>query len=664
MPVVARLRQVYCYAQASSVFPLQRRWKTYAIARDTGVGLPANSDLLDRYKGLVALGHIKQDEEQLRVVMQLRRLSKELEGYSPPAISAALLQRSSYSATKSSSKDDTESESETMPWWKHSDDEGHISERAVATRKSHAEELAALTTPKGLLLIGTPGSGKSFLVDLWLDTLSTPYKSRKHYSLLVLEIYRGVWEETQRRMLERHHEPDAAPAPPETWNKTIREHWRRLTRAGAAPIRWASGARGSQAFSWYSATSESIAYTVAQRLVLRHWLLVLDELQLLDVSSATLLADVLSWYWRMGGVIVGTSNRVPDDLYRNGVQRDRLEPFVEALKIRCPVVEMRSDTDWREVIAHEGGDRSSWYTTEERSEFDLAMKQDNFGAVGTSADAHHITVFGRQIPTLRAGNGVAMFTFAELCHEALGPADYISIAAKFSTIYITDLPVLRISDKNQARRFITLIDALYEARCRIVVLAEAPPHQLFFPEAGTAEQPDVDVMMAESVAETRDTYRPNVASYDGPNMEEAPEQVKTNTPLDQLSIFSGQDEQFAFKRALSRLMEMTSPAYASRRKWVPVSDRQWETSSVASHPMPSSATRRQARPSPLAGSSEAANSDFAQEAAHESTTFTGRRPPAPRIANKHVWGVDDLGQSGSNSKEASDSKESVERRKP
>ena len=247
---------------------------------------------------------------------------------------------------------------------------------------SRDTETACSTYLQGLLLIGTPGSGKSFLVDLWLDTLSTPYKSRKHYSLLVLEIYRGVWEETQRRMLERHHEPDAAPAPPETWNKTIREHWRRLTRAGAAPIRWASGARGPQAFSWYSATSESIAYTVAQRLVLRHWLLVLDELQLLDVSSATLLADVLSWYWRMGGVIVGTSNRVPDDLYRNGVQRDRLEPFVEALKIRCPVVEMRSDTDWREVIAHEGGGRSSWYTTEERSEFDLAVKQDTFGAVG------------------------------------------------------------------------------------------------------------------------------------------------------------------------------------------------------------------------------------------------------------------------------------------
>ena len=123
--------------------------------------------------------------------------------------------------------------------------------------------------------------------------------------------------------------------------------------------------------------------------------------------------------------------------------------------------------------------------------------------------------------------------------QALGPADYISIAAKFSTVYITDLPVLRISDKNQARRFITLTDALYESRCRLVVLAEAPPHQLFFPDANTAEQQDVDVMMAESVAETRDTYRPNIASYDALNMEEAPEQVKTNTPLDQLSIFSG-----------------------------------------------------------------------------------------------------------------------------
>ena len=116
----------------------------------------------------------------------------------------------------------------------------------------------------------------------------------------------------------------------------------------------------------------SIAYVVAQRLILRHWLLVFDEIQLLDVSSATLIADVLSWFWRMGGVIVGSSNKVPDDLYKNGVQRERLEPFVEALKTRCPVVLMRSERDWRAVRGTRG--ERSWYTFAQRREFENAVE--------------------------------------------------------------------------------------------------------------------------------------------------------------------------------------------------------------------------------------------------------------------------------------------------
>ncbi|KAL1746428.1 AFG1-like ATPase-domain-containing protein [Schizophyllum fasciatum] len=630
MTAALRLRQTHkCYTSAS----ISRSNHPYSAQlcrklHTEAVGLPAHVDLLDRYKGLVALGNIQEDEEQLRVVMKLRRLTKELEGYSPPAISAALLNRTEFPV---------EEDPSVAPWWKHSDKEGHISERAVATRKSHAEELAALTTPKGLLLIGTPGSGKSFLVDVWLDTLATPYKSRKHYSLIVLEIYRGVWEETQRRTLQRRQEADATILPPQEalWNKAIREHWRRITRAGTAPIRWASDSLGSLPLPWYSSTSESIAYAVARRLILRHWLLVLDELQLLDVSSATLLADVISWYWRMGGVIVGTSNRVPDDLYRNGVQRDRLEPFVEALKVRCPVVEMRSDTDWREIIARDGEAGRSWYTTEQQDGFTQAMKRDGLD----QADSRHIIVFGRQVPALRARDDTAMFAFAELCHEALGPADYISIAANFHTIYITDIPVLRVSDKNQARRFISLIDALYESRCRLVALAEAIPQQLFFPDADAAEQPDVDVMMAESVAETRDAYRPNVSSYDAPKMQEAPEQAKTATPLDQLSIFSGQDEQFAFKRALSRLLEMTSPTYAHRRTWSPVEDRQWELTSKRNVPSPPVTATRGAMHT-ADKDDRLADKSLVHRPALRTTPSGGSRPPAPRIADRHIWGVE------------------------
>lgn len=437
-------------------------------------------------------------------------------------------------------------------------------------------------------------------------------------------------------MGERQHLPDRdGPPSAGSWNKSIRERWRRVVEAGTAPIKWASSSRGSLLSPWYTATSESIAYAVARRLLVRHWLLVLDELQLLDVSSATLLSDVLSWYWRMGGVIVGTSNRVPDDLYRNGVQRERLEPFVEALKVRCPVVDMRSETDWRKVIASEDTRRPSWYTADARADFDSAVTADGLD----KADGRDIPVFGRKIRAFRAVDGVVMFSFSELCFEALGPADYISIAANFHSVYITDIPVLRVSDKNQARRFISLIDALYEARCRIVALADAIPQQLFFPDDSSDGLSDIDVMMAESIAETRDAYRPNVLSYDAPRMQEAPEQQQTNTPLDKLSIFSGQDEQFAFKRALSRLLEMTSPAYAHRRRWLPVGIRQWENTTS-----PPSRAKTTGSPAQPLGYKPRRNNDddFAQEACYGSARTSGRsQPPAPHISQRHIWGIED-----------------------
>lgn len=162
---------------------------------------------------------------------------------------------------------------------------------------------------------------------------------------------------------------------PKPWNRAIREQWRELVAAGSLPKKW-----GRQPNLGLTPTAaplsphQTIAFVVAQRLILRHWLLVFDEVQLLDVSSATLLADVLSWFWRMGGIIVGTSNKVPDDLYKNGVQRERLEPFVEALKERCPVVSLSSEKDWREVRASKGK-RRTWYLYDQKREFEQEMAE-------------------------------------------------------------------------------------------------------------------------------------------------------------------------------------------------------------------------------------------------------------------------------------------------
>ncbi|KAJ7077260.1 AFG1-like ATPase-domain-containing protein [Mycena belliarum] len=586
--------------------------------------LPQPTDLLERYRGMVAAGQIEYDEDQIRVVMQLRRLQKELLDYSPAMVAPHLLDNPETSSA----------------WWsEHPTAESASSDSdslALIALKSHADELAELDTPKGLLLTGPPGSGKSFLVDLWLSCIPTPHKTRKHYNQLVLEIYRGVWEETQCRMRSANRKLDQSDEGP--WNRSIRDQWRQLVRTGSLPLAWRRHSAPPP-----SKSTPTIAFSVARRLVLHHWLLVFDEIQLLDISSATLLADVLSWYWRMGGVIVGTSNKIPDDIYKHGVQRERLEPFVEALKVRCPSLVMRSERDWRQR-GYAGIDEvgRTWLLYGQEEEFRRLLRtfsRDQLGQTDLSTEERDrdLTVFGRRLRVPWSSGGVGQFAFGELCDESLGPADYLTLAAHFHTIGISDIPVLKLAARDQARRFISLIDALYEARCKVVCMAETKPEELFFPDATPDE--DVDVMLAESVSETQDGYRPNVSAYDGPEVSRHVDAPAKAMALDTLSIFSGQEEQFAFKRALSRLIEMTSPAYIRTAQWAPLSEetRTWERGPIAhaeaSHSRPRAADPRAAE-----------SDDFASEAAYVGLG-AGVRPAAPRLKADHVWGVrDDWGK--------------------
>ncbi|EIN11605.1 hypothetical protein PUNSTDRAFT_42810 [Punctularia strigosozonata HHB-11173 SS5] len=593
--------------------------------------LPQPADFLDRYQALVTLGKIRRDEDQLRVVMELRKLSNKLQDYSPPAFVSHYYQRPTPSTLLQGQDEGT------TPWWFA----GHPGQdandpstdiRAVVTVKTHAEELATLTTPKGLLLTGPPGSGKSFLVSEWFSAVPTRHKIRRHYSEFVLEVYRAVWEETQLRMAALHASPsrDIEEDRPQ-WTRAIRDRWRSLVQSGNLTTMWSKGL-SLQLMNGSNAMEPSIAYAIARRLVLKHWLLVFDEVQLLDVSSAGLLADVLSWYWRMGGVVVGTSNKVPDDLYKNGVQRERLEPFVEALKARCPVLEMRSTYDWRRVRAEvkEEGGYGTWFTTGDagKAEFERTVKQ----------------------WTRSPGQPREL--------QSLGPADYLTLASTFDTHIIIAIPALKLSQKNQARRFISLIDALYEARCKLICQAETDLENLFFADAvvsqdrqsDESEDVHMDPLMAESVSETREAYRPNVLSYEEhPSQTKGEEESARSAPaLETLSIFSGHDEQFAFKRALSRIYEMTSAAYAREDRWTPLPapERKWEIRTpTRTNNAGSLATAPGEPTSPGTGTPSTHGNggrlDMPQGAKeiYELVMPSNRRPAAPKLKDEHVWGV-------------------------
>lgn len=275
--------------------------------------------------------------------------------------------------------------------------------------------------PRGLYIHGGVGRGKSMLMDLFFEVVAEPLKRRIHFHAFMAEAH--------DRIGEARKTVDGDPMP-----------------------------------------------AVAAGIAAKARLLCFDELFVTDIADAMVLGRLFRGLFSLGVVVVATSNALPMDLYKNGLNRQLFLPFIDEIEDRLDVIELASARDFR--LAKLSGHRLyfSPNDSEARAELNVHWKR----LTGLPHGSHsEMEVKGRVINVPEAGMGAARFPFADLCEKPLGPLDYLALARDFHTIFIDDIPVLGPARRDVARRFITLIDTLYDNHVCLIASAEAEPDQLY-----------------------------------------------------------------------------------------------------------------------------------------------------------------------------------------
>lgn len=281
---------------------------------------------------------------------------------------------------------------------------------------------------KGLYLWGGVGRGKSMLMDLFFEIAPEPRKRRVHFHAFMQEVHSSMHEVRKTGV-------DDAIAP----------------------------------------VAEDIARDVR--------LLCFDEMQITDITDAMIVGRLFQNLFAAGVVVVATSNRVPDDLYKDGLNRNLFVPFIELIKDRLSVHELASENDYRQnrlagaqVYFHPANAAA-------RTALDAIWQE----LSGNEQAPLTLRVKGRDVVLPRFSNGVARARFFDLCGVPLGAADYLAMADAVRVLILDDIPTLSRSNFNEAKRFVTLIDALYEAKVALICSAADVPERLYLEGEGVFE---------------------------------------------------------------------------------------------------------------------------------------------------------------------------------
>lgn len=713
------------------------------------------------YRALLATKKIHADPAQHRLALHLQKLYNRLKDYNPEldysyrlsqvtrAIGRPLVQPSEEKDHEGPSKNESRRSILSSIWNQKPQKDAF----AVIKRLTDHESAIGIQSPQGLLLYGEVGTGKSMLVDLLADCLPNEKKRRWHFNTFMLHTFAEL-EQLRRKRLK-----------PLAYSKVDNQE------------------------------DEHSLLWLAREMISKSPILFLDEFQLPDRAASKILSILFTSFFHLGGVLIATSNRMPEELANasgvefaaappssqlgfwgnrwgllsssegmNGTRKNELSAnrdfatFLEVLRARCEIWDMEGKIDWRRYDTHgeeeEGinmindvqeehnfgalgqkasSDWNSRYqqsniTTQENipkpdetkhgesllPKFYLVRPPSSTpGDIALSADIRwekallsclpnlpnppnsiaeipwttsYLQVYGRYLLIPRIVSGVTYWTFPELCSTNLGPADYISLASNFHTIILADVPVLSLLEKNEARRLITLLDALYEARCKLLVRAEAGPDGIFFPpnQQNTTEFTPADSVYPETFSEiyqdSTSPFRPNISSYTpsasppsyhsspipstrsilaDEDSDFGPEYSASRSPASlprgpsdgapgagneigapdftRTGAFTGEDERFAYKRARSRLWEMCGARWWSRNEdgwWRPAakSVRRWERTCGESGMQDGDGTVVGARE----GDDRGAKEDLFR---HGASPFRVSREPPPKIGWTHAWGM-------------------------
>ena len=703
------------------------------------------------YRALLATKRIDPDPAQHRLALHLQKLYYRLKDYEPEVDFSHRLDQI-HRLAKWPAIDSTEVEDRRQR--NYGRRQGILSSlrgqkeqtdaTALTRRLTSHQSAVQLQSPQGLLLYGEVGTGKSLLVDLLADCLPNRKKRRWHFDTFMLETVARLEQLRKSRLL------------------------------GLLPM--SRSGRGSQ-------DEENSLLWLARDMISTSPILFLDEFQLPDRAASKILSNLLTSFFHLGGVLIATSNRMPEELANasgmlfGGPPSSRLgllgngwsllgsrnqdgrsenmfagkgdfPAFLEVLRARCEIWEMEGGKDWRRREAEEESstdtslDRSSsksnvegfqglepvasgnwglgheqslhikessaealankkdfkvtapkyYYVrppmTEEFMTLESAWKASELHAIQSPAvlpkdaipwKSTALRVYGRNLLVPRHVSGVTKWTFDELCTTNLGPADYITLASSFHTLILTDVPILTLLQKNEARRLITLLDALYEARCKLLMSAEAGPDDIFFPETKQSPNDGVSTVsggdeiypetFSEIFQDQTSPFRPNTSSYissaSPPSYSSSARSIladedsdfgpvygagRSHGPSDgapgagseigrqspdfaRTGTFTGEDERFAYKRARSRLWEMCGKRWWARDKegwWKPLGKdvRRWE-----------GAREDLGGNTPTQGGSHSDEISEKDLFRHGASPFRTSQEAPPKFGWEHAWGL-------------------------